>query len=130
MANENQPTLYERLGGVYGIATVVDDFIDRIMDDARLNANPAVDEAHHKACRRQPRHQLLSINFFRSRVRILTELTVLAGRKREAMAISILGMVFRSRKRGIGILPPKIVYWTAVFLSPSPRLVPPPNSEI
>ena len=48
MANENQPTLHERLGGVYGIATVVDDFIDRIMVDARLNANPAVDEAHHK----------------------------------------------------------------------------------
>lgn len=43
-----QPTLYERLGGVYSIATVVDDFIDRVMSDARLNANPAVDEAHHK----------------------------------------------------------------------------------
>lgn len=40
-------TLYERLGGVYSIATVVDDFIDRIMVDPRLNANPAV-EAHHK----------------------------------------------------------------------------------
>lgn len=43
-----QPTLYERLGGVYSIATVVDDFIDRIMVDPRLNANPAVEEAHHK----------------------------------------------------------------------------------
>ena len=43
-----RPTLYERLGGVYSIATVVDDFIDRIMVDARLNANPAVDEAHHR----------------------------------------------------------------------------------
>lgn len=42
------PSLYERLGGIYNIATVVDDFIDRIMVDARLNANPAVDEAHHK----------------------------------------------------------------------------------
>jgi len=45
---ETQPTLYERLGGVYSIATVVDDFVDRVMADARLNANPAVDEAHHK----------------------------------------------------------------------------------
>jgi hypothetical protein len=27
MANQDQPTLYERLGGVYSIATVVDDFI-------------------------------------------------------------------------------------------------------
>lgn len=40
-------TLFERLGGIYNIAVVVDDFIDRIMADARLNANPAVNEAHH-----------------------------------------------------------------------------------
>ena len=45
---QSQPTLYERLGGVYSIATVVDDLIDRVMTDARLNANPAVNEAHHK----------------------------------------------------------------------------------
>ena len=46
---ETQPTsLYERLGGIYNIATVVDDFIDRIMVDGRLNANPHVDEAHHR----------------------------------------------------------------------------------
>ena len=44
-------TLYERLGGVYAIATVVDDFIDRIMDDPRLNANAKVDEAHHRVAR-------------------------------------------------------------------------------
>jgi hemoglobin len=48
MSTENQPSLYDRLGGVYSIATVVDDFIDRVMADPRLNANPAVDEAHHK----------------------------------------------------------------------------------
>jgi hemoglobin len=41
-------SLYERLGGIYNIATVVDDFIDRIMVDDRLNANPRVDEAHHR----------------------------------------------------------------------------------
>lgn len=46
-----QPSLYERLGGVYLIAAVVDDFIDRIMDDPRLNANPKVDEAHHRVSR-------------------------------------------------------------------------------
>jgi hemoglobin len=46
---ETQPTsLYDRLGGIYNIATVVDDFIDRIMVDDRLNANPRVDEAHHR----------------------------------------------------------------------------------
>ncbi len=44
----SEPSLYDRLGGVYAIAVVVDDFIDRIMVDPRLNANPLVDEAHHK----------------------------------------------------------------------------------
>ena len=44
----SQPSLYERLGGVYAIAAVVDDFIDRIMVDSRLNANPKVDEAHYR----------------------------------------------------------------------------------
>jgi hemoglobin len=42
------PSLYERLGGVYNIAVVVDDFIDRIMVDPRLNSNPRVDDAHHR----------------------------------------------------------------------------------
>jgi hemoglobin len=45
---DQKPSLYERLGGVYSIATVVDDLIDRVMSDARLNANPLVDEAHHR----------------------------------------------------------------------------------
>jgi hemoglobin len=45
---QDKPSLYDRLGGVYSIATVVDDFIDRIMLDPRLNANPRVDEAHHR----------------------------------------------------------------------------------
>jgi hemoglobin len=48
MATSTHPTLYERLGGVYPIATVVDDFIDRVMGDPRLNANPLVDAAHHR----------------------------------------------------------------------------------
>lgn len=45
---QSTATLYERLGGVYSIATVVEDLVDRIMVDPRLNANPRVDEAHHK----------------------------------------------------------------------------------
>ena len=51
MTDSAKPSLYEHLGGVYAIATVVDDFIDRIMDDPRLNANPKVDEAHHRVSR-------------------------------------------------------------------------------
>jgi hemoglobin len=46
-----QKSLYDRLGGVYAIAAVIDDFIDRIMDNPRLNANPKVDEAHHRVSR-------------------------------------------------------------------------------
>jgi hemoglobin len=48
MQPAQQPSLYDRLGGVYNIATVVDDLIDRVMNDARLNRNPAVNEAHHR----------------------------------------------------------------------------------
>jgi hemoglobin len=48
MTAQTAASLYERLGGVYSIAAVVDDFVDRVMADPRLNANPAVDEAHHK----------------------------------------------------------------------------------
>ncbi len=42
------PSLYGRLGGIYSIATVVDDLINRVMSDPRLNSNPLVDEAHHR----------------------------------------------------------------------------------
>jgi hemoglobin len=48
MQTSEKVSLYNRLGGVYNIATVVDDFIDRIMVDPRLNANPRVDVAHHR----------------------------------------------------------------------------------
>jgi hemoglobin len=47
-ADLTKTTLYDRLGGVYSIAAVVDDFIDRVMHNPILNANPAVDEAHHR----------------------------------------------------------------------------------
>jgi hemoglobin len=43
-----RPSLYDRLGGVYNIAPVVDALIDRVMGDPRLNANPRVEEAHHQ----------------------------------------------------------------------------------
>ncbi len=48
MQVQDTPALYDRLGGIHNIATVVDDFIDRVMTDPRLNANPRVDEAHHR----------------------------------------------------------------------------------
>src|SRR5438445_12428215 len=48
MQTEDKPSLYDRLGGVYNIANVVDDLIDRVMTDSKLNANPRVDEEHHR----------------------------------------------------------------------------------
>ena len=48
MTVQDTPSFYDRLGGVYNIATVIDDLIDRVMADNRLNANPRVDEAHHR----------------------------------------------------------------------------------
>jgi hemoglobin len=45
-APAQQPkSLYDRLGGVYSIATVVDDFIERLLVNDTLNANPAISEA-------------------------------------------------------------------------------------
>ena len=44
-AQGTQPSLYDRLGGAYSIATVVDDFIERLLVNATLNANPAINEA-------------------------------------------------------------------------------------
>jgi hemoglobin len=44
-AQAKPASLYERLGGTYNIATVVDDFIERLLVNATLNANPAIKEA-------------------------------------------------------------------------------------
>jgi hemoglobin len=38
MQAEPEPTLYKRLGGRDGIATVVDDFVANVVADARVNA--------------------------------------------------------------------------------------------
>jgi hemoglobin len=38
-------SLYDRLGGLYPIAAVVDDFIDRVFDNATINANPNIYKA-------------------------------------------------------------------------------------
>jgi hemoglobin len=43
-----EPSLYDRLGGVYSIASVVDDFIDRLYVNDTLNSNPAIKEARER----------------------------------------------------------------------------------
>ncbi|MBI3195748.1 MAG: group 1 truncated hemoglobin [Ignavibacteriae bacterium] len=45
---KKEKSLYDRLGGVYAIATVVDDFIERLLVNDILNANPAIKEARDR----------------------------------------------------------------------------------
>ncbi len=40
-----KPALYDRLGGLYAISAVVDDFIDRVYANATINANPDIVKA-------------------------------------------------------------------------------------
>lgn len=47
-AEEMEKSLYDRLGGIYPIATVVDSFIDILLVNDVLNANPAINEARKR----------------------------------------------------------------------------------
>ena len=47
-AEQKQPTLYDRLGGLAPISVVVSDFIDVLMPDPILNENPAIDAARQR----------------------------------------------------------------------------------
>jgi len=49
--SKTELSLYDRLGGVYSIATVVDDFIERLLVNDILNANPAIKEARDRVPR-------------------------------------------------------------------------------
>ena len=46
-----EKSLYERLGGAYAVETVVDDFIERLLVNDTLNANPAIKEARDRVPR-------------------------------------------------------------------------------
>ena len=41
------PNLYDRLGGLYPVSAVVNDFIERVYVNATLNANPAIGNARN-----------------------------------------------------------------------------------
>ena len=41
------PSLYDRLGGLYPVSAVVDDFTERVYVNATLNANPAIANARN-----------------------------------------------------------------------------------
>lgn len=48
LAGRPQQSLYDRLGGLAPIAVVVSDFIDSLMTDTVLNANPAIAAARRR----------------------------------------------------------------------------------
>jgi len=45
---QEQQSLYDRLGGLMPISVVVSDFIDALVPDTVLNANPAIDAARKR----------------------------------------------------------------------------------
>ena len=47
-APAGQKSLYDRLGGVYSIAVVVDEFINQLLVNEVLNANPAIAAARRR----------------------------------------------------------------------------------
>ena len=47
--SDAQKPLYDRLGGLAGITQVTDDFIDRLVKNRTLNANPAIDAGRKRS---------------------------------------------------------------------------------
>jgi hemoglobin len=54
-------TLYDRLGGTYAIATVVDDFIERLLVNDVLNANPRIKEARDRVPKAGLKYRVTSL---------------------------------------------------------------------
>ena len=60
-ATPKQNSLYDRLGGTYAIATVVDDFIERLYVNDILNANPAIKEARDRVPKAGLKYRVTSL---------------------------------------------------------------------
>ncbi|MCZ6776779.1 MAG: group 1 truncated hemoglobin [Ignavibacteria bacterium] len=58
---KKEKSLYDRLGGVYAIASVVDDFIERLLVDDVLNANPAINEARDRVPKAGLKYRITSM---------------------------------------------------------------------
>jgi hemoglobin len=58
---QKEKSLYERLGGTYAIATVVDDFIERLLVNDILNANPAIKEARTRVPKAGLKYRVTSL---------------------------------------------------------------------
>jgi hemoglobin len=61
-ADEKQkPSLYQRLGGVYNIAPVVDEFLEVLYVDDVLNANPRIKEARDRVPKAYLKYRVTSL---------------------------------------------------------------------
>lgn len=60
-AQTPQKSLYDRPGGVYSIATVVDGFIERLLVNSTLNANPAISEARSRVAKAGLKFQVTAL---------------------------------------------------------------------
>ncbi len=60
-AQTQEKSLYERLGGVYAIATVVDAFIEKLLVNDVLNANPAIKEARDQVPKAGLKHRVTEL---------------------------------------------------------------------
>ncbi len=56
-----QESLYDRLGGVYSIAAVADDIVERVLANETIEANPAVREAHARVSMAGLKYQVASL---------------------------------------------------------------------
>lgn len=56
-----QRSLYERLGGIYNIAPVVDEFLEVLYVDDVLNANPRIKEARDRVPRAYLKYHVTSL---------------------------------------------------------------------
>jgi len=56
-----QKSLYARLGGVYNIAPVVDEFLEVLYVDDILNANPKIKEARDRVPKAYLKYQVTSL---------------------------------------------------------------------
>lgn len=55
------PSLYDRLGGSIAISCVCDKFLDVVVEDARLNANPKINDARQKVPRAHLKFQVTAL---------------------------------------------------------------------
>jgi hemoglobin len=60
-AGAQKKSLYDRLGGVYPIAVVVDDFIERLLVDDTLNANSAIRHARERVPKQGLKFQVTAL---------------------------------------------------------------------